>query len=166
MDKIKETIEMLQMLKDAAEPIQTPDSGCGYSTLIKDVKCDDSFTWVIEETIVLLNEFQKINTQRIVKIKENTPKEDLAKLQELLRGNQVLAVVPEVEIVPLNDIYKETMLGENNGAVDIFLSFDIKEGPAITFADNSTSSRWKMKMTEDQEKQFAQRLINFIGGAQ
>ena len=64
MDKIKETIEMLECIKVAAEPIQTPDIGCGYSTLITNVKCDDSFTWVIDEAISLLEELQNIKTQQ------------------------------------------------------------------------------------------------------
>lgn len=76
MDKIKETITMLQCLKDSAEPIQTPDIGCGYSTLIKDVKCDDSFIWVIEEAICLLEELQNIKTQQMVMIKNSEVRDD------------------------------------------------------------------------------------------
>lgn len=49
MDK-SELIEMLQALIESAKTIQTPDTGCGFSTLMEDVK-EDSFRWVIEETI-------------------------------------------------------------------------------------------------------------------
>ena len=49
--KVDELIEMLEIIRHSAEPIQTPDSNCGYSTLVKNVKCDDSFIWVIDEAI-------------------------------------------------------------------------------------------------------------------
>ena len=41
---------MLQALIESAEPIQTPEADCGFSTLVSNVK-EDSFRWVIEETI-------------------------------------------------------------------------------------------------------------------
>lgn len=46
----EELIAMLQVIHDSAEPIQTPESGCGFSTLVLDIK-EDSFKWVIEEAI-------------------------------------------------------------------------------------------------------------------
>ena len=45
-----ELIMMLQALIESAEPIQTPEADCGFSTLVSNVK-EDSFRWVIEETI-------------------------------------------------------------------------------------------------------------------
>ena len=54
-----ELVDMLKIIRDSAEPIQTPDANCGYSTLIKDVKCDDSFTWVIDEAIKALSSGNK-----------------------------------------------------------------------------------------------------------
>ena len=167
MDKIKETIEMLECLKNAAEPIQTPDCGCGYSTLINNVKCDDSFFWVMDEAISLLEELQNIKTQQMVVIKNND-KCELDKLKEMLSNQRGLFYADSnVEIEPVWN--KNTFLGEKNGSVDVMFSFDIKEGMFnMKFVDNSThpfESVWNMQMTEDQAKQFAQRLVNFLGGA-
>ena len=61
--KVDELIEMLEIIRHSAEPIQTPDSNCGYSTLVKDVKCDDSFTWVIDEAIKELNELNRVKNE-------------------------------------------------------------------------------------------------------
>ena len=50
-----DTIRMLQTLVNSAEPIPTPESGCGYSTLLRDIKLD-SFEFVIREAIKALEE--------------------------------------------------------------------------------------------------------------
>ena len=49
MDK-SELIMMLQALIESAEPLQTPEAGCDFSTLVLNVT-EDSFRWVLEETI-------------------------------------------------------------------------------------------------------------------
>lgn len=121
----------------------------------------------IKETINLLTELQNVKTQQMVMIKNND-KHEIDKLKEMLSNQRGLFYVDSnVEIEPVWN--KNTFLGEKNGSVDVIFSFDIKECVFnLKFVDNSThpnESVWNMQMTEDQAKQFAQRLVNFLGGA-
>lgn len=55
LSSASEVIDMLKIILESSEPIQIPDSiGCGFGTLVKDVKHEGSFDWVIESAIKLL----------------------------------------------------------------------------------------------------------------
>ena len=161
MDRIKETMEMLQCLKDAAEPFQIPDNP--YCTLVKDVKCEDSFTFVIDEAIALLNEFREVKTQQKVLIKTKDKKK-IDKLKDLLSSSRGLCVASDVEIVPLNAIKKSTYLSSDN--VDVMLQAASGGIYAIVFEEiGSCSSRWAMKLTPTEARKMTQDMINMFGGA-
>ena len=164
MDKIKETIEMLQGIKIAAEDIETTEiGGCGYSTLVRGVKRNDSFNWVIEEAIALLNELQEVKSQRMFVVK-NTDKNLKNKFKELLSGNKGLCYPSSVEILPLNTINKSTYLSQDN--VEITVQVTSVGMYSITFEDNSEkfASCWKMNLTPTEAKRLTQNMINMFGG--
>lgn len=60
MIDITELIAMVRIIRDSAEPIQTPDEPCGYSTLITNVQYDGSFNWVIDGVIEALERCEPI----------------------------------------------------------------------------------------------------------
>ena len=58
--KVSEVIDMLKIILESGEPIQTPsDEGYGFSTLVKDVMYEGSFNWVIESAIAWLERIPK-----------------------------------------------------------------------------------------------------------